>query len=95
VSALTGMGEARLNQEEPALAIPLLERALSLMEKHDGPPSDIAKARFLLARALWGAGKERDRARSVGAEAEKGFLALASKEDALRVRAWLESRSGP
>lgn len=93
--ALTGMGEAHLMQGEPAPAIPLLERAISLIEEHRSTPKLHAEARLQLARALWDAGKERDRARSLAAEAEKGFLALASDKDVERARAWLKGRGGP
>jgi hypothetical protein len=93
-SALTGMGEARLLLGEPAPAIPLLERALSLIEEHRGTPALHAEARFQLARALWDAGKERDRAKTLSAEAEEGFVALGLERDAARARAWRKSRGG-
>src|SRR5205823_4371741 len=49
--ARLGSGEALLGIGARAAALPLLARALAGLEKHGGDPTDLARARFALARA--------------------------------------------
>lgn len=74
---LAGMGDALLDQKQPAQALPYLERAATLDETGD--------VQFSLARALWGSGGDKQRARSL---AEQARTKVAAK-DQPKVAAWL------
>ncbi|MCA9681183.1 MAG: tetratricopeptide repeat protein, partial [Myxococcales bacterium] len=92
---LTKSGEVWLELGQHAKALPLLERALTLIETRDFDPVELARTRFELARALWqapGSG-EAERARShelaeqaLQAYAEGGERAADEHE---AVAAWL------
>jgi tetratricopeptide (TPR) repeat protein len=82
---LTGEGRAYLGQQMPERAISLLERALDIRLKAAGIlPKDLARTRFALARALWGAGAGRDRARArvLAIQAREGYAALGEDQKA-------------
>ena len=57
-----------VDQARPVQALPLLERASRL-----APPASGPEARFLLARALWDAGKDRPRAVKLALEAQQDW----------------------
>jgi tetratricopeptide (TPR) repeat protein len=82
--SLVLVGQIRLDRNEAAQALPLLERAVGILEKHGSDPALLAQGRFALARALWNTGGDRARARS---------LAIAARENAgderAEVDAWL------
>ncbi|MCY1056814.1 hypothetical protein [Nannocystis sp. SCPEA4] len=52
-----------------ARTLPMLERAVAGYPEVDVHPYQVALSRAALARALWGAGGDRDRARSLAREA--------------------------
>src|SRR5687767_14334265 len=56
VPALVGLGEAKLNLGQPAVALPLLERAARVLEEKPRAirRHEVARLQFQLARALWG-----------------------------------------
>jgi tetratricopeptide (TPR) repeat protein len=60
--ALINEGSARLERGETDLAIALLERANTTLEKLGGQPEKVASAQYALARALVRAGTDRTRA---------------------------------
>ena len=60
--ALTGLARTRLAGGDAAAAVVLLEDALAAREAA-GDPGPLAETRFVLARALWAGGGDRDRAR--------------------------------
>ena len=64
---LACLGEARLGLGDARGALPLLERAVEL--DRPAAPDDRARAEFALARALWDAGGDRQRARALAAGA--------------------------
>ena len=67
------IGQAHLMLGKPADAILPLEEAIGALESaKDTSPWDLAAARFALARALWGTGRDRPRARSLVADARRG-----------------------
>ena len=49
---LVKTAEGLLAQWRPAQAVPLLRRSVAIEERVEGDPNDLARARFLLARAL-------------------------------------------
>ncbi len=70
---LTGLGLCRLDLGQPRGAVAALERALALASAEGAEPTDLARARFSLARALHAAGSDRDRARSLAEQARDDF----------------------
>jgi len=64
---LVGLAEVALARRDSARARRLAQRAVSIREKAKARPEELAKARFVLARALWTAprAKGRDRSRSL------------------------------
>jgi tetratricopeptide (TPR) repeat protein len=80
---LQGLGEAEIVQGRPANAISPLEESLKIWEKVQRRPSQVADARFALARALWESGRNRPRALSL---AEAARVDLASPATAARQR---------
>jgi tetratricopeptide (TPR) repeat protein len=70
--ALTGLGRALVEEEQPAAALPPLEEALTIREQKQVPASQLGETRFTLARALWSRPAERPRARE---------LAMAARAD--------------
>jgi tetratricopeptide (TPR) repeat protein len=78
------VGRIRLARNEAAQALPLLERAIGILDKREANPEWLVQGRFALARALWSTGGDRVRARS---------LAIAARENAgdqrAEVDAWL------
>ncbi|HKV08322.1 MAG TPA: serine/threonine-protein kinase [Thermoanaerobaculia bacterium] len=90
---LSGIGEARLDQGHPAAAIPPLERALALPDQGMLPPDWQADARFLLARALWNAEKDRPRALRLAHEARAIYAEeKPSRPELAKIDAWLGPR---
>jgi hypothetical protein len=69
-----GLGEAELELGRPVAAIELLERATSELEP--GELSELAEARFALARALTAAGREDERAMLLLDQARASFVDL-------------------
>jgi tetratricopeptide (TPR) repeat protein len=82
--ALVVVGRIRLARNEAAQALPLLERAIEILDKREAYPEWLVQGRFALARALWTTGGDRARARA---------LAIAARENAGHERgeidAWL------
>jgi tetratricopeptide (TPR) repeat protein len=50
-----------------------LERSLTIRERTDGDPGEVAESKFDLAQALWAAGQNRDRARELATQARAEF----------------------
>jgi tetratricopeptide (TPR) repeat protein len=100
------LGQAYLALAEPAKAEPYLRRGLALTEvvgserdDRDGVPRklstleplELAKARFLAARAIWAAGGDRKEALALAEQAKHGYEASErpSSEELAAVQAWL------
>ena len=71
--ALTGLGETELDTGQPKAAALNLERALRIREHQELDPIQVAETRFALARALWQAGGDRSRARTLATQARAAY----------------------
>ena len=94
VNPLSVRGRCLLSERRPADAVPVLERTLALLETAEVGATIVGEPRWLLARALWESGGDRDRALNLAIRAERE-LAGGDEEiaDDLRaVRAWLRER---
>ncbi|WP_257449120.1 serine/threonine-protein kinase [Archangium lipolyticum] len=74
VLPLAGKGEALQKLGRATEAIPLLEHALHVVESHPGRPEYAASIRFALARALWDAGQQPERALKLAQAARTTYL---------------------
>jgi hypothetical protein len=70
-------------------AVPAAQRALALATEQPEAtsPDELAEARFVLARALWAASRDRPRALALARDA--GALAEASPDRRAAIEAWL------
>ena len=92
---LTGLGEALLAQGRAAEAITRLEQALALRDA--GSPTDLARTRFALARALWTDPAARARAHPLASLARDELRAAgkAATRELGEVEAWLTDHRAP
>jgi tetratricopeptide (TPR) repeat protein/predicted Ser/Thr protein kinase len=93
---LAGLAEVALAQGEPGDALAPAERAVKVRSDAAVPPELLAYARFLLAKALWGApGGDRGRALALARQAHEAFRA-AEGQDKLRAEAeaWVRDHGG-
>jgi tetratricopeptide (TPR) repeat protein len=92
--ALTGLGQALVEQKHGKAAIAVLERALAIDDANHVPPPTRALPRWFLVRALWETGTDRSRARALARQAQSE-LADAADPTSTAVRseldAWLAS----
>jgi tetratricopeptide (TPR) repeat protein/predicted Ser/Thr protein kinase len=88
---LCGIGRAHLDLDQPANALAPLERALELRLKHSVTPAAVANTRYLLAWALWDAGRDRRRAVELAEAALEGYRGYGPKSagEAAEVEQWL------
>jgi len=91
---LAPIGEAHLNLGQPLEAKPVLERACKLLQSSEGDPSNLAWARFLLARALWESGSDRERAISLAQQAHAAFIEAGRgpTQNSRQLSVWLSAR---
>ncbi len=90
---LLELGELLLDRGRALEALAVLERSLALTRRSDGDAVELGKRRFALARALWDARGDRQRARQLALQAREGFVAGgASRERLQAVERWLASR---
>jgi serine/threonine protein kinase/tetratricopeptide (TPR) repeat protein len=85
---LGGLGKLHLKQQQPKIALPYLERALTI-DNPDGSQS--AAVRFSLAQALVELERSPTRARALAQQASQAFLAAGMKEQAAEVAKLQES----
>jgi serine/threonine protein kinase/tetratricopeptide (TPR) repeat protein len=89
--SMIGVGGSLTDEGKPLEAIPYLEKALKHLEVAKGPAESLASGQFELARALWDAGKEHQRAIALAKAAHTTFLATHYEPDAQRVADWLSA----
>jgi hypothetical protein len=87
---LTGQAEAALALARPQEALPLLRAALELRKDRPGDPAEDARARFVLAQALWQTGSKAE-AKAAAAEARDQAARACNAQLAgvPRIEAWL------
>ena len=76
------------------LAAGLLGSALALAEVGELDPIEIAKARFVAARAVWATGSNRKEALALAEESRLGYEASErpSLKEIAAIKAWIEAR---
>jgi tetratricopeptide (TPR) repeat protein len=90
-NSLTDIGRAEVGLHQPVSALVVLERALALRQKSLDKPDDLADTRFVLARALWDAGRDRGRAHTLATQARDAYATRAEhKNELAEVNRWLE-----
>jgi eukaryotic-like serine/threonine-protein kinase len=92
---LVGLARIALARGRPADAAALAERAVKVRGDGDAPGGDVAEARFVLARALWDASRERPRALALAEQAREAYREAGDGKamELAEVEAWLRARS--
>ncbi|HEX3480956.1 MAG TPA: serine/threonine-protein kinase [Kofleriaceae bacterium] len=88
---LTDLGEAYVELHRADQAVPILERALKL--RPDETPGHLAPPRFLLARALWDAGRDRPRAIALARQAAEAQIAPGEGVTQAEISAWVAAHA--
>ena len=90
VALLLDLGRQRVMQRQPALARPLLERALTAATLDGWAPAALAEIEFLLAQAVWNEPRERDAALQLAARAQAHYQAAVPSPalELANVQAW-------
>lgn len=92
--ALSGIGRAHLDLGRAAEAIEPLERAVALRSADEIEPRLAATSRFMLARALVAAGRDRGPARALALEAQGLFASAGGTHEASdEVAQWLSENA--
>jgi tetratricopeptide (TPR) repeat protein len=90
---LVGLGTSHLALGDPHAALAPLERAVAILEAHPEDKSELAEARFALARAVWDSHGSASRARTLARAARAGFgTASLDRANARAADAWLARR---
>ena len=91
INAAVELGMTELARGRAAAAADRIAAALPVLERPGGSPMNLAEARFALARSLWGAGRDRARARALAEQSRAGYAALGEgfEPAADEVAAWL------
>lgn len=87
---LTGVGAAYLEMNEAPSAIGPLRRAETLRNNKPGTPTDLAKTRFALARALRKSGVQLSEARRLAQEARAAYATAGMRIVVEEIDAWLK-----
>jgi tetratricopeptide (TPR) repeat protein len=86
VYGLIGLAKSYAMRGATAKRVATLERAVAIAAT-EPDPTDLAKTRFLLAKALWDTG-ERDRARALSAQAHAAAAGASNRDMLARIEAW-------
>jgi eukaryotic-like serine/threonine-protein kinase len=94
--SLVGLSRVALARGRAADAVVLAERAVKVREDGSAPAGEEAEARFVLARALWDASRERPRALAVAEQAREAYREAGDGEATAlaEVEAWLRAHGG-
>jgi eukaryotic-like serine/threonine-protein kinase len=90
--ALTGIGLGYLAEGTPTLALVPLERAFKIRAAKETEPTRRGETSFALARALWGANRDRTRALALAERASADYAKTAAKAKLAEVDRWLADR---
>jgi tetratricopeptide (TPR) repeat protein len=90
---LTGLGVTYLAEGEPAKAIAPLERAFLIRSVQETEPSRRADTTFALARALWAAHRDRERAGELARQARADYVKAVAKKKLAQIDQWIASRA--
>lgn len=95
--SLHGMAELALAEGKAAASIELAERSLAIHRDASVSPFRLGQSKYVLAQALWEAGRDRARARGLADEARRLYRAEGETREPLaaEIDAWLEERSDP
>ena len=93
----SALAQAALDGHDPEAARVHAERAVSIREAGETSPSLLAKARLVLARALWPDPAQRGRARALAEQARDAYVELGEgmEDGAAEARAWLAEHPAP
>ncbi|MBX7078573.1 MAG: tetratricopeptide repeat protein [Nannocystaceae bacterium] len=93
---LLGLAQLEQRRGDARAAVALAERVVAIRELHDNDPPELARSRWLLARALADTG-ERERASLLAARARDGYVALgaAFSSDVAAIDAWMRAHALP
>jgi len=89
---LVGAAEAAVAQERFVEATAYAERGLALRRAAKSRPTSIGVACFVLAKALWGSGADRPRARVLAREAQAAFEGAGGGPFLDKINQWVASR---
>ena len=94
--SLLGLAEVALAEQRFVEAVALAERAVLLRETSKLPETELAEARFVLARARWETGAS-PRAVELAEQALEGYrrAAATKSEELSKVEHWLETHASP
>jgi tetratricopeptide (TPR) repeat protein len=92
---LTGLASLLVASGRAVDALDPARRAVEIREAHAGDAIGLATSRFALARALWGAGRERPRAVALARQARDAYQAAGPQASAAlaTVTTWLSSHA--
>ena len=93
--ALIAQAEIALAENRAELALTLAERATALRDPSATSPAELAEVRFLLARSLWSAARERPRALELARQALATYReigTLRANKAAAEITTWLAAR---
>jgi eukaryotic-like serine/threonine-protein kinase len=96
---LEGIGETLLLRGKPAEALAPLQRARALREKHEVDIEERGHTRYLLARALWDANRDRKAAVALADQAHADYLAAVKQNpqaaaDQAELESWRTTHGG-
>jgi hypothetical protein len=90
---LVARAHCLLDHRKARDALALAERAVAIAEKSDGDPADRARARRVLAYALWATGGDHARAIQLARDAYAGLANVPSeKARNAELAGWLKAR---
>jgi tetratricopeptide (TPR) repeat protein len=92
--ALTGIGQTCLADGDDNQALVPLERAFKIGQSEPADSPHRAETKFALARALWGARRDRARARTLAEEARAAYVKMPTADELSEVENWLHRVRG-
>ncbi|MCA9714111.1 MAG: tetratricopeptide repeat protein, partial [Myxococcales bacterium] len=88
--ALVGLGTVTMYRGKASAGVPMIERAIALLEANAAPPQDLANAKFALARTLIGMKRHQSESLSVARAAESIYREAGAADKADEVAAWIK-----